>query len=297
MPGPIPFLFCRYELTVDERSLNARAQLTALKELQGQFYPHGPKAAREGLFDSVVMRPRSFTLDDETILTWSVGQTIGSRRVVKYDKTNDDIDREMLEDDSLRYADFIAVPSLRVLAIDDRQGDEHMGGAAAAHRFRSIFRQLDGADASVIPAADVADLQRAMEKWMITSFGFTIRPYNPHSPGIEAEKLADALRNRKVARAKGNWEAESGEGIAVDDEVKAIIDLTEAGYGQLSLKGQTPEGHTAEIKKGQFYEDKTQNLRSLNRPKELRVSFDTEDMTDRAIQKAVATTLIAFYGK
>jgi hypothetical protein len=59
-----PFLFYRYELTVDDELLDAKAQLNALKELQGQFYPSSPSAERGGLFDSVIMRPRSLTLDD-----------------------------------------------------------------------------------------------------------------------------------------------------------------------------------------------------------------------------------------
>jgi hypothetical protein len=185
---PIPFLFYRYELLVDEEPLNTKAQLMSLKELQGQFYPHGPTAERAGLFDSVVMRPRSFTLEHRTILTWSVGQTIGKRNTVKYNNRLDDLDRERVDDGSLRYADFVAVPDLGVMAVDDRVGDEYLGGAQAAHRFRSIFRQLDGADASVVPAAEYADIQKALETWTVTSFAFTVRPFNPHSPSDIAKK-------------------------------------------------------------------------------------------------------------
>jgi hypothetical protein len=173
------YLFFRYELTIDDEPLDAKAQLTALKELQGQFFPQGPKAEREGLFDSVIMRPRSFTLDDGSIvLTFSIGQAIGARVSVKYDKGKDDIEREILKDDSIRYADFVAVPRLGVLAVTDRSGDEHLTGATAAHRLRSIFRQLDGADATVTAAANYHDVQRAMEKWKLSSFGFTIRPFH-----------------------------------------------------------------------------------------------------------------------
>jgi hypothetical protein len=294
--GPIPFLFCRYELTVDDEPLDARAQLTSLKELQGKFYPHGPSAERRGLFDSVVMRPRSFTLDDDTILTWSVGQVVGRRVAVHYNRNRDDLDRATLDDDSLRYADFVAVPRLGVLAVDDRHGEEYLGGAIAAHRFRSIFRQLDGADAIVTPAAEYADVQRALDQWTVTSFGFTIRPVNPHAPSAIARKLANALKERKVAKARGQWVAEPGEGIEPDNEMKAIIDLTEAGYGQISLKGMTKEGHSAEIKKSPFYESMDKNLQSLRRPKELRVTIDTEELSDRQIQRAVATILRNFYG-
>jgi hypothetical protein len=175
--GQIPFLFCRYELTVDEEPLSPRAQLTALKELQGHFYPNGPTAEREGLYDTVVMRPRSFTLDgDTTVLTWSIGQKIKSRVAVNYDRNVDHIERRMLEDGSIRYADFVGLPNLRIFAVDDRQSPEHMGGLHAGHLFRSVFRQLDGADASVIPAGEYADIRRAMRQWKIASFNFTIRP-------------------------------------------------------------------------------------------------------------------------
>jgi hypothetical protein len=292
----IPFLFCRYELLVDDEPLDAKAQLVALKELQGQFYPHGPKAGREGLFDSVIMRPRSFTLETRTVLTWSIGQTIGRRVSIKYNKRLDDLDRDMLDDGSLRYADFVAVPDLGVLAVDDRQGDPYMGGAQAAHRFRSVFRQLDGADAGVTPAAEYADIQKALKDWTVTSFGFTVRPFNPHAPSDIAKKVADALKARKVARASGRWQAEPGKGIKSDEEMQGILDLTEAGYGQVAIKGEI-DGRTAQIKKSTFYEDTDLNLRSLNRPKEMRVMIDRDHMSERAVFREVAQVLVKFYGK
>ncbi len=295
MANQIPYLFCRYELLVDEEPLDAKAQLVALKELQGQFYPNGPTAERAGLFDSVVMRPRSFTLGKRTVLTWSVGQTIGQRVAIKYNKRLDDLDRDRVDDGSLRYSDFVAVPDLGVLAVDDRQGSEYLGGAQAAHRFRSIFRQLNGADASVLPAADYADIQKALKKWTISSFGFTVRPFNPHSPSDMATKLADALKARNAARATGRWTAEPGEGLKADDEMQGILDLTEAGYGQIAIKGETG-GHTAQIKKSTFYEDTNQNLNSLNRPKEMRVMIGDTDMTEKAVFKQVAEVLVKFYG-
>ena len=242
--------------------------------MQGNYLPHSGNGVREGLYDSIIMRPRSFTMDDGNLaITFSVGQAIGSRVRVTYDKRSEEIGRNQLEDDSLRYADFVAVPKFGVFAVSDRSGDEYLPGATAAHRFKSIFRWQENidADAVVTPAADYHDVQRAMSDWIISTFSYTIRPFNPHSPGVEAEKLGNALKERQVGRAYGKWQAEPGEGIKPDTEMKAIIDLTEAGYGQTALKGETAEGVKAEIRKSQFYEDKEQNLNSLERPKEMRI--------------------------
>jgi hypothetical protein len=77
--------------------------------------------------------------------------------------------------------------------------------------------------------------------------------------------------------------------------MKGILDLTEAGYGQVAIKGET-DGHTAQIKKSTFYQDTHQNLNSLNRPKEMRVMIGDPDMTEKAVFKEAAEVLIKFYG-
>jgi hypothetical protein len=163
-----------------------------------------------------------------------------------------------------------------VLAVDDRHDAERMGGSPAAHRFRSIFRQLDGAGATVWPAAEYSDIQKALNTWKITSFGFTIRPFNPHPPSKLAKELGEALKKRGVAKEKGEWLAERDGGIKSDQEMKAIVELSEAGYGQLAIQGNS-KGYSAQIKKSQFFDDKDRNVRSMNRPREMRVSVDISD--------------------
>ncbi|MCP3460581.1 hypothetical protein [Bradyrhizobium sp. CCGUVB23] len=110
------YLLYRYELLIEDEPLDERAQATALKELQGQFYPSGPKAERDRIFDTVLMRPRGFKMDEIQVLTWSVGSSIQARIRVTYDKRNDELNRKLLVDnDSLKYADFVAVPDLVLL--------------------------------------------------------------------------------------------------------------------------------------------------------------------------------------
>jgi hypothetical protein len=294
-----PYLLYRYQLLVDDEELDPKAQLVALKELQGQYFPSGPKAERDKLFDTILMRPRSFKLDDETqVFTWSVGGSIQTRIRITYDKKQDDLDRTLQTDrESLRYADFVAVPAFGVFAVDDRSGDEFIGGSPAAHRFRALFRQMDSdAEAIITPAADQKDFERALKRWKITTFSFTVKPFNPHPPSVLAKKLGDELKKRQVKRAHGEWQAEEDKGLKPDDEMRAIVDLAEAGYGQMAIKGETPGGQQAEIKKSAFFDDKDKNLKSLEKPKQMRILVDTEDASDRAVQKRVASVIIDLYG-
>jgi hypothetical protein len=46
----------------------------------------------------------------------------------------------------------------------------------------------------------------------------------------------------------GQWVAKSGKAIKPDEEMLGILGLAEAGYGQVALKGKTPDGHVAQIK-------------------------------------------------
>lgn len=293
------YLFYRYELFIGNAKLDSKAQLVALKEMQGNFLPHTAKAAKEGMYDSILMRPRSFTMDDGGMaVTFSVGQRIGNRAIVTYNKKDDEIERDHTTDNSLRYADFIAVPKIGVFAVSERSGDEYLPGSTAANRFRSIFRWQDDvdADAQVWAAADHTDVQRALDNWVLSTFSFTVRPSNPHPPGVEAKALEDVLKARNVARSKGTWEAPEGDSIKPDAEMRGIIDLTDHGYGQIALKGET-EGVQAEIKKQPFSEDKNKNINSLEQPREMRIKIDAEGLSETALKKRIAATLVGFYGK
>jgi hypothetical protein len=294
-----PYLLYRYELSVDDERLEPAAQIVALRELQGQFFPSGPKAEADNNFDSVLMRPRTFKMDDDEtqVFTWSVGATILARVKVTYDKSKDDLNRKLLVDkESLRYSDFVAIPALGIFAVDDRSGEEYLGGSVGAHRFRAIFRTQEDADATITPAADPKDFERALKRWKITNFSFTIKPVNPHAPSVLAKRLDEELRKRNVKREHGEWQAAEGTGIKPDDDMQAILDLTEAGYGQIAIKGPTAGGQRAEIKKSQFFEDKDKNLKSLEKPKQMRILVETDGLSERKVQKAIASVIIDIYG-
>jgi hypothetical protein len=299
MSRPIPFLFCRYEILVGDEVLDASGQLAALTELQGKYYPYGRKAERERRFDSIIMRPRGISENGEAVLSWSVGFRPGLRVGAEYDDRADELNLRAIEDDSVRFSDFVAIPRLRVLAVDDRAGDLHIGGRQAVRRFKSIFRQLEDGDANIMLETDQQDVERALERWRITSFGFTVRPHNPHPPGRLGEKLGVSLKRRGVGRSRGTWEAVPGEKIdpSADDEISAIVELSSAGYGQIDVRGFTPEGHAAHIKKPAFSKDQERNLKNQAKPRELRVYIERETEDDEAFFIDVAKTLMGFYGE
>jgi hypothetical protein len=203
----------------------------------------------------------------------------------------------MLADGGLRYSDFIAVPTLGILAVDDRSGEEFMGGSNAVHRFRSIVRHSgDDRELTIVAAADYSDIQNALKRWSITTFSFTIKPYNPHAPTALARELGEKLKQRHVKRAHGEWQADRENGLKADDDMSAIVQLSEAGYGQIAIKGFTPLGQQVEIKKSAFSDDKDKNLKSLDKPRQMRILIDTDGLSDRKIQKAVAALIMELHG-
>jgi hypothetical protein len=163
-----PFLFCRYRITFDDEPLSERAELTLLKERQGQRVPHRKQADWEGEPDTLLMRPRKRAVDDYSMHTWSVGHIVDQRYLARYDRQTDRLRFETVPDGSVRYADFVSVPALGALAVDDRTGDLHMGGRQAINRLRSVIRATEGADIKVQFYASSADVDRALRQWGLT---------------------------------------------------------------------------------------------------------------------------------
>jgi hypothetical protein len=135
-----PFLFCRYTLRVGEEELAPQAQLVMLQELQGKAVAHGRSVSEADVADTLLMRPREMRVEGYRVFTWSVGHMIGSRVTASYDASADQISLAKVTDPGVRYSDFVAVPNLHALAVDDRGGDIHIGGRQAINRLRSILR-------------------------------------------------------------------------------------------------------------------------------------------------------------
>jgi hypothetical protein len=294
-----PFLFCRYSITVGDDNLNANAQYKIVSELQGQPVAHGPKAEEERNYDTLLMRPAKFQVDGQAVYFWSVGVMIKQRLRAKYDKGNDTIEYELLDDGSVRFNDFIAVPALSVLAVDDRGGELHLGGKQAIHRFRSVIRSVEDADASVVFEASPEEVRKALRDWSLTRFKFTIQPNNPRPVPQLAQTLSDQFKKDGIGKLTGSVQPAEGARMHMHRQgfIAAAAGLVEAGYGQMSVAGRTPDGRDAEIKKPRFDSDVVKNEQIQEKPRELRVFVDDEDLKEADINRTAASALIKFHGE
>jgi len=292
-----PFLFCRYSINVGDEALNQTGQFAMLSELQGRPVAHGDRAEEEGNYNTLLMRPKRFAVGRREAFTWSVGVMIQRRLRAKYDQAQDRIDLELVDDGSVRYSDFIAIPSLSVVAVDDRAGELHLGGKAAINRFRSVIRSQDGADALVEFEATPDEVRRALRDWSLTRVKFTLQPNNPRPVNRLAQALSDQFKRDGIGKLTGAVQPAEGEQMRMhrDGFIAAASGLVEAGYGQLSVAGHTEDGLDAEIKKPRFDPDVVKNERIQEKPRELRVFIDAEDLNDEQISETVARSLIRFH--
>ncbi len=292
------FYFADTASLLTRRCLDRHGQLQALTELQGQYFAHGPTAEAEGRLDSVVMRPREFKAGQNFALSWSVGQKIGYRSKVDYDPKKDEVLINMVDDPSLRYADFISIPRLGVMAVDDRVGENHMGGKAAINRFRSIFRNIEGGAVNVELTTTPQDVAKAMKQWELTEFSFVVRPYNPHPPGELSKMLSDQFEKDGIGRYTAKARPRPGKRMkaAPDGHIASVVELADAGYGQYAVRGIVPEGHEAQIKRPPFEAAATKNQKRQAEPRELRVMVAPPEEKDEKLFEEVAKTLVRFYG-
>ena len=292
-----PFLFCRYAITVGGEQLNKTAQFKLISEMQGRLVAHTERAAEEKNFDTLIMRPKRLQVDKHEIFFWSVGVTIQKRLRAKYDRANDRIDLELINDGSVRFNDFIAAPSLSVLAVDDRGGELHLGGKGAINRFMSVIDNHEDAEASVVFEATPEEVRRALKDWSLTRFKFTLQPNNPRPVSRLAQALSEQFKKDGIGKLTGTAVPAEGSHMHMDDEgfIAAATGLVEAGYGQVAVAGHTKDGLDAEIKKPRFDSDVLKNEKIQEKPRELRVFVDDEDMNEDEVARTAARALIKFH--
>ena len=183
------------------------------------------------------------------------------------------------------------------LAVADRISDTSLGGMAGVSRFKSVVRSVRGAKAVVQLAASSEDVDQALSTWSVEQFSFSLRPFNP-TPKRLGSKLHDLIVANGIGQMRGVALPTAGEYIhdADDGFVGEAVGLSEAGYGQISVKGRTSEGREAALGKPVFSTNREENQERQQKPRSLKVYFDLEGK-ERIDNISIAKALIDFYGK
>lgn len=297
MSRTIPFLFCRYQLTVRDDALTAEEQLDALCQLRGQMVAHRKANPTPLDEDTFIMKPKNKVYESQYVLTWHVAQHLNMRQRSKYDRDNDEVVDEAVETDEIRHTKIVALPTFGVLAVDDRLSDRSLGGKSAIGRFKSVFAAFPGGQARVDFAGTSTDLSRALETWSLDRFTFSVRPFNPtvRKPGDQLHEMmiADGIGEmRAIAKPKkGESMYDSHEGLITE-----AVGLTENGYGQVSLSGTTPSGRFATFGSPKFDQDKEKNKREQAKSRPLKVQIN-EMATVEEEEAEVVKALLEFFGE
>jgi hypothetical protein len=294
MSRPTPYVFCRYTIHVDDDLLDATATLQALNEVQGQFLPHGHKAASKGINSIVVMQPRRIEIDEQEIVTWKIGHRPGHRTITDYDATGQQISYQVENDRHIIYTDIVAVPSLGVMAVNDRVSTMHMGAKPALSRTRSALRQVPGG-AFAYWFLQPGDVDAILQDMALEEYSYTIRRINPTPPSVLAAALDETMAQegigiqRGVAKPMPGETMQSGNGF-----IAASSDFVDAGYGVFGFKGTTGGGHEAQIRKPAFSLDKKENLKQQQRETPLRVFIESNGNEDDHLA-SIVSELVRFY--
>lgn len=296
MSRTIPYLFCRYQMTIHDEPLTGDEQLELLTDLRGRMVAHrkaNPSPLDE---DTFIMKPKQKAYEGQYVLTWHVAQHVNMRQRTKYDRDNDDVVDEAVETDEVRHTKIIALPTFGVLAVDDRLSERSLGGKSAISRFKSVFSTVSGGQARVEFAGTSTDLSRALETWALDKFTFSVRPFNPtiRKPGAQLHEMmiADGIGEmRAIAKPKkGESMRDSHEGLITE-----AVGLTEHGYGQVALSGRTPGGRTATFGGVKFDQDKERNKKEQAKSRPLKIQID-EMSTVEEEEAEIVKALLEFFG-
>ncbi len=250
MARHIPYVFCRYEICIEDELLGLRGQRQFIKEFQGQDFVHRRQTSSRAQTLGLIMEPGEFNSDGEICLTWDVGFKPGVRTETQYDPLSQKKQHTIVQNSHIRYAPMIALPERGVMAIEDRANDERIPARQAINVFRSIARELgDGGGSFDVHHGEPGEVQRWLQEWDLKEYTYTVSPLNPISAGRYATKRSDAMKAENAARELGKVEPPAGQAMTPNGGViSEVEELNEVGYAQRGFRVQTPDGHVAHVR-------------------------------------------------
>jgi hypothetical protein len=216
-----------------------------------------------------------------------------------YDSDNDRIKTTVSETDAIKYARFVAIPSLGVIAVEDRSSDANIPANSALSRMRTIVKRgIQKGNFYFEMGATIQDIEDALTDWELDVVSFTVRPFNPH-PSDPGRQLHSIMEADNISRLTATAKPKPDQAIKSSDEglVREAVGLVKEGYGQIGIEGRDKAGRRLKVKKLPFIDDRNRSLERLRKRMPLRVMIDPNEDSSETELEDVADALIAMYAK
>jgi len=297
MSRPTPYLFCRYEITDDGDPITPDEEFEILKAVKNQPIPYFKRDPEPNDADTYLIKPRKKEILSQRIHTWEIAKDIKHRTRTVYDRATDETKEEFVDANEIQHTKFIGIPKIKVFAVDDRSIDTSLGAHTAVSRFEAIISKLvDDHEARVFFTGMQGDAQRALSKWRLDKFSFTIRPFNP-TPKKLGQKMHEIMIADHIGKLTAHATPAPGQEMrsrknGLLAEVKGLAD---EGYGQYGATGTTEDGLKAEITKPPFDLNKKKNLENQHKNRTIKV-FVEKLATALEEEQAIVRALLDLYG-
>lgn len=297
MGRPTYYFFNRYQLSINGEILESSGQLALMSDNQGQNFAIGK--SEDNIIKNVLCAdPRKFMQDGYRVIVAEIGYIPGFREVQKYNEKEKKKELTFQRDDHTKFGQAILVPSLGAIALRNKKNDSMIAALQTKGMFKKFVDRSTNGEGELDILGSEDDTERAFENWDITKFSWTVRPLNPSGSAL-AKRRSAAMEEENVMRESGTavpWEEGSLE-LSEEGRLRQTKELADAGYGQYGVEGMTEDGHKARIQKPKFHMDKNKNIKEREGSHSLQVAFNSDETDQGDIERAVASALIAFYGK
>jgi hypothetical protein len=294
MSNTIPYIFCRYQMTVGEDVLHASGQSVFLADNQGHRVPQKQRGDSTPDASVLFCEVTQSQEDGLAVISFMIGLQPGVRTIVGYDAETQRRTRGQQSDTHIKFAHVVVLPEHGLMAMQDRTSDLCIPARSAQRALRSVLRALDG-DLAIIHLTD-ADVRRAVNTWELLSYQYSVRPLNPVSLSDLTNERSDRMKAENVGREVGTLTAMEGTTMhAADGTIAQTQEMVNVGYGQNGFKGITPDGHIAHVPKPTFHMEKAKNLAERDKPRFMRVMFDVEEDDEAPLSPIIAAALMRFY--
>lgn len=273
----VPYIICRYRIVVDDTILDEVGQRQFLAENQGRnatYYTRGDKPDANAL----VMEFERIDTEDFKGISFHVGYQPGYRRKTGYNARSDRRTFDFVQDDHIKSAHVIAIPSLGCMAIEDRNNENNIPQSIAVKGLRSILAfMFEDASFDVIHLTD-DEVTNIVADWQLIQYDYQVRPLNPIRLSDFNQLRSEAMKADRVAFDAGRMKPNPGETMESNGGlVSETQEMVDNGYGQSGLRALTPEGDEARVPKAKFHMEKEKNFAEREKPRFLKIMFESDE--------------------